>query len=158
MTVFCNKKEVMNESFEIVSHKKKTYIQYFSDWNLHFTGCSVWKIIKKTSWKMWTDFWKLKNMPPLKHILAILTWDQICTVSEIQPFTFVMFQTEHPVNQQKEVHILKSNAPKENPLVLFLLFLQRNHDEVWNGNDSLPEQNSFDQWVVCVMDERLISR
>ena len=61
MTVFCNKKEVMNESFEIVSHKKKTYIQYFSDWNLHFTGCSVWKIIKKNQLKNVNRFLKIEK-------------------------------------------------------------------------------------------------
>ena len=33
----------------------------------------------------------------LKHILALPKLGQICTVSELQPFTYVMFQTEHPV-------------------------------------------------------------
>ena len=33
----------------------------------------------------------------LKRILALPMLGQIRTVSELQPFTFIIFQTEHPV-------------------------------------------------------------
>ena len=34
---------------------------------------------------------------PLKHILALPTWGQICTISELQPITLVILQLEHLV-------------------------------------------------------------
>ena len=38
-----------------------------------------------------------KKLPPLKRILALPTWGQICTVSVLQPFLSDFFQMEHPV-------------------------------------------------------------
>ena len=43
------------------------------------------------------NFSKKKKLRPLKHILALPTWDEICIVSVQQPFTFGKFQLEHPV-------------------------------------------------------------
>ena len=37
------------------------------------------------------------NLLPLKPILALPTWGQICTNSELQPFPFAILQMEHPV-------------------------------------------------------------
>ena len=36
-----------------------------------------------------------KNLPPLKHILALLTWGQICTVLRVQSFTSDTLKVEH---------------------------------------------------------------
>ena len=38
------------------------------------------------------------ELPPLKYILSLPPLGQICTISELQPFTFAIFQTEHPVH------------------------------------------------------------
>ena len=38
-----------------------------------------------------------KKLPPLKRILALPTWGQICTVSVLQPFLSDFFQMKHPV-------------------------------------------------------------
>ena len=38
-----------------------------------------------------------KNLPPLKHILALPTWGQILIFSELQPFEISIFQMKHPV-------------------------------------------------------------
>ena len=46
-------------------------------------------------------FFHISKLPPLKHILALQTLGQICTVSELQRLTFVIFQTEHTVGIQK---------------------------------------------------------
>ena len=34
-----------------------------------------------------------KNLQPLKRILALPTWGQICIVSELMPFTVEIFPT-----------------------------------------------------------------
>ena len=40
-----------------------------------------------------------KNLPPLKRILTLTTWAQICTVLlVIQPFEIPKFQTKHSVH------------------------------------------------------------
>ena len=38
-----------------------------------------------------------KKLPPLKPILALPTWGQICLVSEIQAFEIKNFDLGHPV-------------------------------------------------------------
>ena len=38
-----------------------------------------------------------KKLLPLKHILAFTTQGLKCTISVLQPFTFDIFQSEHPV-------------------------------------------------------------
>ena len=38
-----------------------------------------------------------KKLPPLKHILALTIWDQICTNVEIEPFEITNFDLGHPV-------------------------------------------------------------
>ena len=38
-----------------------------------------------------------KKVLPLKHILALPTWGQICTVSVLQPFPFDNFLSKNPV-------------------------------------------------------------
>ena len=38
-----------------------------------------------------------KKLPPLKHILALPIWGQICTNIEIEPFVITNFDLGHPV-------------------------------------------------------------
>ena len=38
-----------------------------------------------------------KNLPPLKHILALPTWGQKSTQTELQPFEIGNFDLGHPV-------------------------------------------------------------
>ena len=44
--------------------------------------------------------WLSNKLQPLKHILALTTYGQKFSVSELQPFTLVIFQTEHHVETQ----------------------------------------------------------
>ena len=53
----------------------------------------------------------MKRLPHLERILALPTWDQICTVSELQPFLSELFHTEHPVAQMKIMIILLASEP-----------------------------------------------
>ena len=48
-----------------------------------------------------SNFWH-KKLPPLKPILALPTWGQICLVSEIHPFEIKNFDLGHPVYAQCE--------------------------------------------------------
>ena len=53
-----------------------------------------------------------KEVLPLKCILALPTWGQICTVSVLQPFTFDNFQSEQPVvSLDTRIKCLKVNWP-----------------------------------------------
>ena len=40
-----------------------------------------------------------KKLPPLKHILALPIWGQICTNLEVEPFEITNFDLGHPVSQ-----------------------------------------------------------
>ena len=51
-------------------------------------GRLFWKIVNKQLKNVNKCPKTQKNLPPLKHILALLTWGQICTDSVLQPFTF----------------------------------------------------------------------
>ena len=89
------------------------------------TGCSGWKITKVKGWSLETlhflhrvgkskmrmrsssffailyiNTWILKILQHFKRILALPTWDKKCTVSELQPFTFVISQMKHPVRRR----------------------------------------------------------
>ena len=55
------------------------------------------KNCKQTAEKCKQIFKNGKNLPVLKHILALLTWGQKCTVSELQAFVIPKFQVKHPV-------------------------------------------------------------
>ena len=67
----------------------------------------VWKVAvflkncKQTAEKCKQIFENWKKLPPLKHILALPTWGQICTVSVLQPFEISIFQMKHPVTFDK---------------------------------------------------------
>ena len=62
-------------------------------------GSFFWKIVNKQL-KNVKSFRKLKKLPPLIHILALPTQGQKCTIFEVQPINFVIFQMEHPVKIQ----------------------------------------------------------
>ena len=50
-----------------------------------------------------SNFWH-KKLPPLKPILALPTWGQICLVSEIHPFEIKNFDLGHPVLLVRQTH------------------------------------------------------
>ena len=60
---------------------------------------SIWKIVSKQLKNVKNFFENSKNLLSLKHILALPTptRGQICTVYELQPSAFEIFQIEHPV-------------------------------------------------------------
>ena len=80
-----------------------TLIRYIIDPMLVKQKC-VWEVAdflkncKQTAEKCKQIFENWKKLPPLKHILALPTWGQTCTVSELQPFEISIFQTKHPVS------------------------------------------------------------
>ena len=63
----------------------------------------VWEVAdflkncKQTAEKCKQIFENWKNLPPLKHILALPTLGQICTITELQPFEISTFQMKHLV-------------------------------------------------------------
>ena len=71
----------------------------------------VWEVAdflkncKQTAEKCKQIFENWKNLPPLKHILALPTLGQICTVTELQPFEISTFQMKHPVWPSLRVEI-----------------------------------------------------
>ena len=70
-------------------HLRGGRIFQFSKFCLHFLAvCS--QFFKKNK--------KKKNLPPLKHILALSTWGQKSFVSELQPFEKGNFDLSHPVS------------------------------------------------------------
>ena len=57
-----------------------------------------------------------KNLPPLKHILALPTQGQICIVTELQPLEISTFQMKHPVRICIRHHLgllLRSQIPHQ---------------------------------------------
>ena len=60
------------------------------------------KNCKQTAENCKPIFENLEILPPLKHILALSTEGQMCTVSVLQPFAFDNFQSEHPVSEKRE--------------------------------------------------------
>ena len=67
----------------------------------------VWEVAdflkncKQTAEKCKQIFENWKNLPHLKHILALPTWGQICTISELQPLISNFFQMVPPVTQRR---------------------------------------------------------
>ena len=63
----------------------------------------VWEVAvylkncKQTAEKCKQIFENWKNLPVLKHILALLTWGQKWTVSELQDIAIPNFQVKQPV-------------------------------------------------------------
>ena len=63
----------------------------------------VWEVAdflkncKQTAVKCKQIFENWKNLPPLKHILALLTWTQKWTITVQQPLELTNFQTKRPV-------------------------------------------------------------
>ena len=55
-----------------------------------------------------SNFWH-KKLPPLKPILALPTWGQICLVSEIHPFEIKNLDLGHPVKQSVRVTVCVRN-------------------------------------------------
>ena len=58
-----------------------------------------------------------KKLPPLKHILALPTWGQKCTVTELQPFQFAIFQMEHPVDTLLKSFSMPSSTHVSSPMI-----------------------------------------
>ena len=63
----------------------------------------VWKLADFFNFRKFVYIFQLfvynfsNKLPPLKHILALPTWGQKCTVSELQAFAIPKFQVKHPV-------------------------------------------------------------
>ena len=57
---------------------------------MRFKGSSFLKTCKQTAEKCKQIFEYWKKLPPLKRILALPKYGQKCTVSEPQPFTFMI--------------------------------------------------------------------
>ena len=62
-----------------------------------------------------------KNLRPIKRILAIPTSGKICVVSEPQPSTFEIFQTEHPVVQKERLQIDLYSKLADNTFVTLVI-------------------------------------
>ena len=63
----------------------------------------VWEFVVSYNFQKFVDIFQLcvynfsKRLPPLKRILVLQTWSQICNVSVLQSFLSDFFQMEHPV-------------------------------------------------------------
>ena len=51
-----------------------------------------------------------KKLPPLKCILALPTWGQICTISMLQPFLSDFYQMEHPAGYSSLILLLRNKS------------------------------------------------
>ena len=69
---------------------------------------------------------KIENIYHLSNTFWLLTYGQVCTDSESQPLTFVIFLTEHPVTKYNNTCDLLNQSYLTCDL-LFLLLIFWNH-------------------------------
>ena len=76
---------------------------------------SIWKLQKSADTR--------KKLPPLKPILALPTWGQICIVLELQPFEIPDFDLGHPVGLVKNLFVTSHEDSGRNPRITILQIL-----------------------------------